>query len=44
MRGSRSSSVVELTYDDLFLLWQNADPEIPILKNARTEYAKLPPP
>jgi hypothetical protein len=29
-------------YDDLFALWKNADPAIPVLKAARTEYARLP--
>ncbi len=28
-------------YDDLFALWENADPEIPVLKGARAEYAQL---
>jgi len=29
-------------YDDLFTLWKNADPEIPVLKEAKAEYARLP--
>jgi tetratricopeptide (TPR) repeat protein len=29
------------SYQDFFALWQHADPDIPILKQARTEYAKL---
>ncbi len=29
-------------YDDFFALWKNADPDVPILKEARAEYAKLP--
>jgi serine/threonine protein kinase/tetratricopeptide (TPR) repeat protein len=28
-------------YQDFFALWQHADPDIPILKQARAEYAKL---
>jgi eukaryotic-like serine/threonine-protein kinase len=28
-------------YDDLFTLWKNADADIPILKQARAEYARL---
>jgi tetratricopeptide (TPR) repeat protein/class 3 adenylate cyclase len=28
-------------YQDLFTLWKDADPDIPILKEAKTEYAKL---
>ena len=29
-------------YDDLFTLWKNADPDIPVVKEARAEYARLP--
>jgi hypothetical protein len=29
-------------YDDLFALWKNADPDIPVLEQARAEYARLP--
>ncbi len=29
-------------YQDFLVLWKDADPEIPILKEARAEYAKLP--
>jgi hypothetical protein len=28
-------------YEDLFTLWKNPDPDIPILKKARAEYAEL---
>ena len=28
-------------YQDLFALWKNADPDLPILKQAQVEYAKL---
>jgi hypothetical protein len=28
-------------YKDFLTLWKNADPDIPILKEAKTEYAKL---
>jgi eukaryotic-like serine/threonine-protein kinase len=28
-------------YDDFFVLWKDADPDIPILKEAKAEYAKL---
>jgi eukaryotic-like serine/threonine-protein kinase len=28
-------------YQDFFALWKDADPDIPILKEAKTEYAKL---
>jgi eukaryotic-like serine/threonine-protein kinase len=29
-------------YDDLLTLWKNADPDIPMLREARAEYARLP--
>jgi eukaryotic-like serine/threonine-protein kinase len=29
-------------YDDLFTLWKNADAKIPIVEQARAEYARLP--
>jgi hypothetical protein len=29
-------------YDDLFTLWKNADPDIPVLEEARAEHARLP--
>jgi hypothetical protein len=29
-------------YNDLLTLWKNADPDIPALKEARAEYARLP--
>ena len=28
-------------YSDLLTLWKNADPDIPVVKEARAEYAKL---
>ena len=28
-------------YQDFFALWKDADPDVPILKDARAEYAKL---
>ena len=28
-------------YQDFFTLWKDADPDIPILMNAKAEYAKL---
>ena len=28
-------------YEHFFALWKNADPDIPILKEAKAEYAKL---
>ena len=29
-------------YQDFFALWKDADADIPILKEAKAEYAKLP--
>jgi hypothetical protein len=29
------------TYKDFLTLWKDADPDIPILKEAKAEYAKL---
>jgi tetratricopeptide (TPR) repeat protein len=31
------------SYQDFFALWKDADPDLPILKDARAEYAKLQP-
>jgi hypothetical protein len=28
-------------YNDFFTLWKDGDPDIPILKQAKAEYAKL---
>jgi eukaryotic-like serine/threonine-protein kinase len=29
-------------YKDLLTLWKNADPDIPVLKEARAEFPRLP--
>jgi len=29
-------------YQDFFILWKDADPDVPILKQAKAEYARLP--
>jgi len=29
------------SYQDFFAFWKDADPDIPILKEAKAEYAKL---
>jgi class 3 adenylate cyclase/tetratricopeptide (TPR) repeat protein len=39
---SSDSTKAKTAYQDFFALWKNADPDVPILKEARTEYAKLP--
>jgi hypothetical protein len=30
-----------MAYQDFLALWKDADPDIPILKEAKAEYAKL---
>jgi len=35
------TSKAKAAYQDFFNLWKEADPDIPILKQARAEYAKL---
>ena len=34
-------SASRTVYQDFLALWKDADPDIPILKQAKTEYAKL---
>ena len=36
------SAKAKAAYQDFFALWKNADPDLPVLKQARLEYAKLP--
>ena len=38
---SGDSAKAKIAYQDFFALWKNADPEVPILKEAKAEYAKL---
>jgi eukaryotic-like serine/threonine-protein kinase len=38
---SGDSAGARTAYQDFFALWKDADPDIPILKQAKTEYAKL---
>jgi eukaryotic-like serine/threonine-protein kinase len=35
------SAKAKVAYQDFFALWKNADPDVPILQQAKTEYAKL---
>jgi hypothetical protein len=35
------TSAAKAAYGDFLTLWKDADPDIPILKEAKTEYAKL---
>ena len=38
---SGNSAKARIAYQDFFTVWKDADPDIPILKEARAEYAKL---
>jgi eukaryotic-like serine/threonine-protein kinase len=38
---SGDTSAARTAYQDFFALWKDADPDIPILKEAKAEYAKL---
>jgi hypothetical protein len=38
---SGDSSKSRAAYQDFFQLWKGADPDIPILKQAKAEYAKI---
>ena len=37
----QDAAKAKAAYQDFFELWKDADPDIPVLKQARTEYAKL---
>jgi tetratricopeptide (TPR) repeat protein len=39
LTGDRAKA--KTAYQDFFALWKNADPDIPILQQAKAEYAKL---
>jgi hypothetical protein len=38
---ARDSARARAAYQDFLTLWKDADPDIPILKQAKAEYAKL---
>jgi hypothetical protein len=38
---SGNPSAARKAYQDFFALWEDADSDIPILKQAKAEYAKL---
>ena len=38
---SGDSAKARIGYQDFFALWKNADPDIPVLKQAKADYAKL---
>jgi eukaryotic-like serine/threonine-protein kinase len=39
---SGDTAKAKSAYNDLFTLWRNADPKIPMIEQARMEYARLP--
>jgi eukaryotic-like serine/threonine-protein kinase len=39
--GTADAARARADYQDFFALWKDADPDIPVLKQARAEYAKL---
>lgn len=39
---SGDNAKAKITYQDFLALWKEADPDIPILEQARKEYARLP--
>lgn len=39
---SGDTKAARKSYQDFLALWNNADPDVPILKQARAEYSKLP--
>jgi hypothetical protein len=39
LQGDKAKS--RIAYQDFFALWKDADPDIPILRQAKEEYAKL---
>ena len=41
LAAAGDSSKSRTAYQDFFALWKDADPNIPILKQAQSEYAKL---
>jgi len=42
MAMQRDNGKARTAYEDFFTLWKDADPDIPVLKEAKAEYAKLP--
>jgi len=39
LSGDKSNAAS--AYEDFLVLWKDADPDIPVLKQAKAEYAKL---
>jgi hypothetical protein len=42
LRHASITAADKSAYSDLLTLWKNADPDIPVLKETRAEYARLP--
>jgi len=38
---SNDKAKAKSEYQDFFALWKAADPDVPVLRQARTEYAKI---
>jgi hypothetical protein len=38
---SGDAAKAKAAYQDFFALWKNADPDVPVLAQAKAEYAKL---
>jgi hypothetical protein len=41
LAGQGDTSKARVAYQDFLMLWRDADPDIPILKQAKLEYARL---
>jgi eukaryotic-like serine/threonine-protein kinase len=41
LQGDTAKAKAKAAYQDLLTLWKDADPDIPILRKAKAEYAKL---
>ena len=39
--NQQSAAKAKAAYQDFLTLWKDADPDIPILKQAKAEYAKM---
>jgi hypothetical protein len=41
LAAQRDTAAARTAYQDFLTLWKDADPDIPILQQAKAEYAKL---
>jgi serine/threonine protein kinase/tetratricopeptide (TPR) repeat protein len=44
LKASGDMAAARKSYEDFLDLWKNADPDIPIYRQAKAEYSELPPP